>query len=108
MYHFDWQTAVFCVFVATSIAIGAWAVLGRLQEIEDVPEEDGQPIVSVDFDGVLHSFESGWCGITEIPDKPVPGAIVWLRRLVEYGGLSVCVYGYRSRTKAGKIGRAHV
>ena len=39
--------------------------------------------VSVDFDGVLHSYESGWQGATVIPDAPVPGAFTWLSTLVE-------------------------
>lgn len=37
------------------------------------------PIILVDFDGVIHSYASGWKGIAEIPDPPVPGAIQWLQ-----------------------------
>lgn len=36
------------------------------------------PIICVDFDGVIHSYTSGWKGIDVIPDPPVPGAIEWL------------------------------
>ena len=36
------------------------------------------PIICVDFDGVIHSYTSGWKGIDVIPDDPVPGAIEWL------------------------------
>ncbi len=36
------------------------------------------PIICVDFDGVIHSYSSGWKGIDVIPDPPVPGAIKWL------------------------------
>lgn len=36
------------------------------------------PIICVDFDGVIHSYVSGWQGISEINDPPVPGAIEWL------------------------------
>lgn len=39
--------------------------------------------VCVDFDGVLHSYVSGWKGGTVIPDPPVPGAIEWLTKLHE-------------------------
>lgn len=36
------------------------------------------PIICVDFDGVIHSYTSGWKGANVIPDDPVPGAIDWL------------------------------
>jgi hypothetical protein len=29
--------------------------------------------ILVDFDGVVHGYESGWKGETVIPDPPVPG-----------------------------------
>ncbi len=36
-----------------------------------------------DFDGVLHSYRSGWKGIDVIPDAPVPGAIPMLYSYLE-------------------------
>lgn len=102
MYHWDWQTMIFAVFVGGLVVVALWVVWERLRHIEDEPADDGRPIICVDFDGVLHSFRSGWCGITEIPDEPVPGAIVWLQRLLDYGGAQVCIHGYRSRTRAGR------
>lgn len=39
--------------------------------------------ISVDFDGVLHAYTSGWRGASVIPDGPVPGAIAWLCDLVD-------------------------
>lgn len=39
--------------------------------------------VLVDFDGVLHSYVSGWNGKEQIPDPPNDGAIAWLRTLIE-------------------------
>lgn len=36
------------------------------------------PIICVDFDGVIHSYTSGWQGVSVISDPPVPGAIKWL------------------------------
>jgi len=38
--------------------------------------------ISVDFDGVLHGYQSGWQGAHFIPDPPVPGAFAWLYALV--------------------------
>lgn len=39
--------------------------------------------VAVDFDGVLHSYTSGWQGAHVIPDPPIPGAIDWLNEIVK-------------------------
>jgi hypothetical protein len=40
------------------------------------------PCIAVDFDGVIHSYVSGWLGSTIIPDPPLPGAIEWLNKIV--------------------------
>lgn len=39
--------------------------------------------IAVDFDGVIHSYKSGWQGRSKIPDPPVEGAIEWLWQLVQ-------------------------
>jgi hypothetical protein len=56
-------------------------------------------ILCVDFDGVLHSYTSGWKGVDVIPDPPVPGAIQWLREMI--GPFRVCIYSSRSKFESG-------
>lgn len=58
-----------------------------------------KPILSVDFDGVIHSYTSGWQGATVIPDPPVPGALVFLREAVNH--FRVCIFSSRSHEKGG-------
>jgi hypothetical protein len=58
-----------------------------------------QKIICVDFDGVLHSYRSGWKGATIIPDPPVVGAIAWLTEMVDDGRFEVCIYSSRSKEK---------
>lgn len=56
----------------------------------------------IDFDGVIHSYLSGWQGATEIPDPPVKGAFEWLTMLARSGDWEVCIYSSRSK-EAGAI-----
>ena len=60
-----------------------------------------QPTVVFDFDGVIHSYKSGWKGETEIPDPPVPGireAIAHIR----LAGYRVVVVSTRGRSEEGR------
>lgn len=70
-------------------------------------------ILCIDFDGVLHSYTSGWKGPRTIPDPPVPGAIDWLRSLLtdsdyvcamapRYWDFDVQIYSSRSRYWGGR------
>ena len=57
--------------------------------------------VVVDFDGVIHSYISGWKGAEIIPDPPVPG----IRDSIESirnAGYEVVVVSTRTSTEAGK------
>jgi hypothetical protein len=46
----------------------------------DSKEHDmGKPILCLDFDGVIHSYSSGWKGADVIPDPPVAGAFNFIR-----------------------------
>lgn len=56
--------------------------------------EKRKPILCLDFDGVMHSYTSGWQGADVIPDPPVPGLVEFLDRAVEK--FTVAVYSSRS------------
>lgn len=45
--------------------------------------------VAVDFDGVIHSYHSGWKGPLTIPDPPVLGAIEWLEKVTEQYNVAI-------------------
>lgn len=60
----------------------------------------GRPILSLDFDGVIHSYTSKWAGADVIPDPPVEGAMAFLREATQH--FRVCIYSTRSATEAGR------
>lgn len=57
--------------------------------------ERSKPILCVDFDGVIHSYTSGWKGATVISDPAVKGALRWLWKATEW--FDVQVYSSRSK-----------
>ena len=59
-----------------------------------------KPILCLDFDGVIHSYKSGWLGALNIPDYPVPGALDFMsKRLVD--GWDVVIHSSRARHWGG-------
>ena len=58
-----------------------------------------KPILCVDFDGVVHSYISGWQGAAVIPDPPVKGALLWLWKATEWW--DVQIYSSRSSQERG-------
>lgn len=58
-----------------------------------------KPILCLDFDGVIHSYSSGWKGADVIPDPPVPGAIAFLREAVKH--FRVAIFSSRSNQDGG-------
>lgn len=40
--------------------------------------------LAVDFDGVIHSYVSGWQGSDVIPDPPIPGAFEFLAEATKH------------------------
>jgi hypothetical protein len=58
-----------------------------------------KPILCVDFDGVIHSYTSGWHGAGVISDPPVKGAIDFLRLATDH--FRVAIYSTRSNYAEG-------
>lgn len=59
-----------------------------------------KPIISIDFDGVIHSYTSGWKGPRTIPDEPVPGALEFLVHALDC--FNVAIFSSRSRYIGGR------
>jgi hypothetical protein len=59
-----------------------------------------KPILCLDFDGVCHSYKSGWQGATVIPDDAVPGLFEFLEQAAPY--FTIQVFSTRSNTNAGR------
>ncbi len=59
----------------------------------------GKPILCLDFDGVIHSYSSGWKGADVIPDPPVAGAAAFMENAL--GHFRVCVFSSRSHQPGG-------
>ena len=58
--------------------------------------------VVFDFDGVIHSYTSGWKGETNIPDPPVPGIQAALKE-IHGAGYEVVVVSTRCKTVLGRM-----
>lgn len=58
-----------------------------------------KPILCLDFDGVLHSYTSGWQGPSVIPDPPVPRAIEFLYKAIF--DFDVQIFSSRSNQPGG-------
>lgn len=68
---------------------------------------DGRRTICVDFDGVIHSYSSGFKGPGTIPDQPVAGAIGWLVRMINDDRFRVCIYSSRSKFPEGVEAMRH-
>lgn len=58
-----------------------------------------KPILCLDFDGVIHSYSSGWQGADVIPDPPVPGAAEFILAATRI--FTVNIFSSRSNQPGG-------
>lgn len=68
--------------------------------LENLAIERSVKTVCLDFDGVIHSYRSGWKGVENIPDPPIHGAreaIAHLRKRYR-----VVVHSARGNTQVGR------
>lgn len=73
-----------------------------LSQREDV-SKGFVPRLSLDFDGVVHSYTSGWAGdACIIPDPPVEGAFDFIVEAMDRG-YQVCVFSTRSNTPGARM-----
>ncbi len=82
---------------ATLAALGRMA--GVPEKVEEKKPPAGKPILCLDFDGVIHSYTSGWKGAAVIPDPPVPGAIKFLHEAVYH--FRIAIFSRRSNQPGG-------
>lgn len=58
-----------------------------------------RPILSMDFDGVIHWYRNGWKGTAVIDDEPVPGAKEFIENAQKY--FRIVVFSSRSGSEEG-------
>lgn len=61
-----------------------------------------KPILCLDFDGVIHSYTSGWKGPRTISDPPVPGALEFMLHALE-NGWRVVIHSSRAQYWFGRF-----
>lgn len=59
-----------------------------------------KPILCLDFDGVIHSYSSGWQGLGVCNDPPVEGTLSFLIEAAKF--FRICIYSSRSRSLKGR------
>lgn len=59
-----------------------------------------KPTLTLDFDGVIHSYTSGWKGVGQCPDPIVPGFDMWV--LEAWRSFDLNVYSARSVALEGR------
>tara|TARA_Y100000310_G_C20491696_1_gene719566 strand:- start:506 stop:886 length:381 start_codon:yes stop_codon:yes gene_type:complete len=62
-------------------------------------KHSSKPLLCLDFDGVIHSYSSGWRGADVIQDAPVPGAIDFIKEALLH--FRVAIFSSRSGQDGG-------
>lgn len=57
--------------------------------------------IAFDFDGVINSYQSGYCGVDNIPDPPVPGIFELIEKLY-HQGWTIYIFSSRALTDDGE------
>lgn len=60
-----------------------------------------KPILCLDFDGVIHGYQSGWQGADMCPDPAVPGAVDFIKRAVDT--FTVSIFSSRSNYDCAEL-----
>jgi hypothetical protein len=58
-----------------------------------------KPLLVLDFDGVVHSYVSGWKGAADVGDGPVEGAFDFIDRASKH--FRIAIYSSRSAQPGG-------
>ena len=58
-----------------------------------------KPILCLDFDGVIHSYSSGWKGADVVADPIVPGALLFIQEALKH--FTVAIFSSRSNQPGG-------
>lgn len=74
------------------------------KQVDNLINRDGSKkkhvgTIAIDFDGVIHSYTSGWQGDAVIPDPPTPGAAAAIRLLKQ--SFVVVIFSTRASTAEG-------
>lgn len=58
--------------------------------------------IAIDFDGVLHSYRSGWTRADNVADPPTPGAQDYVRAIIA-SGYDIVVHSARATSPHGEV-----
>lgn len=76
--------------------------MGNVTMLKIISQQHNKKTIAIDFDGVLHSHQSGWNG--NVPtDPPVSGAREFVQSIVS-SGYEVVIFSCRAESSAGKDG----